>query len=171
MLAVQHCHQNNIAHRNITLDNILINKQTFQTKLIDFGSAEIIKDGKFQKYPNVPDDLYYLPPEVIDESNHYYNGVEIDIWSCGVVLFGLLTGSLPFYHENLTHLKGFISEGEYEIPMDIGPEASDLISLMLDVNAVRRISISEVLTHKWFNDFYTTQTQQSDENKGSVFSY
>jgi 5'-AMP-activated protein kinase catalytic alpha subunit len=105
-----------------------------------------MKDGQFLKTscgsPN------YAAPEVI--SGNLYAGAEVDVWSCGVILYALLCGSLPFDDENIRALFRKIKGGIYSIPSHVSPGARDLLSKMLVVDPLKRASIPQVMQHSWY---------------------
>ena len=92
----------------------------------------------------------YAAPELIN--GKYYNGSSIDIWSCGVILYTLLTGSLPFNEKQTAKLYQKIRECRYIIPENVSDKAKDLIYRMLQKDPLNRISISEIKQHKWFSN-------------------
>ena len=92
----------------------------------------------------------YAAPELIN--GKFYNGASIDIWSCGVILYTLLTGSLPFNEKQTNKLYQKIRECKYILPENISDPAKDLIFRMLQKNPLNRISIPEIKQHKWFNN-------------------
>ena len=106
-----------------------------------------MRDGHFLKTscgsPN------YAAPEVI--SGRLYAGPEVDVWSCGVILYALLCGSLPFDDENIPNLFKKIKGGIYTLPSHLSPGARDLIPRMLLVDPLKRITIPEIRQHPWFN--------------------
>jgi 5'-AMP-activated protein kinase, catalytic alpha subunit len=79
-----------------------------------------------------------------------YAGPEVDVWSCGVILYALLCGSLPFDDENIPNLFKKIKNGVYTLPTHLSPGARHLISRMLLVDPLRRITIPEIRQHPWF---------------------
>ena len=81
----------------------------------------------------------------------FYNGAAIDIWSCGIILYALLTYTLPFYEENIPKLYKKIKECKYSLPPIISEPAKDLIFRMLQGDPMNRITITEIKQHKWFN--------------------
>lgn len=115
-------------------------------QIADFGLSNRMKDGQFLKTscgsPN------YAAPEVI--SGNLYAGAEVDVWSCGVILYALLCGSLPFDDENIRALFRKIKGGIYSIPSHVSPGARDLLSKMLVVDPLKRASISQVMQHSWY---------------------
>ncbi len=80
-----------------------------------------------------------------------YFGLGVDIWSCGVILFALICGYLPFEEENTTILYRKIINGEYTIPNFMSTEAKDLIKKILTIDPTKRIKINEIKTHKFYN--------------------
>lgn len=143
--SVEYCHRHMVVHRDLKPENLLLDSNA-NVKIADFGLSNIMKDGDFLKTscgsPN------YAAPEVI--SGQLYAGPEVDVWSCGVILFALLCARLPFDDEYIPNLFKKIREGIYTIPDHISPEARELISSMLVVDPVKRITMSEIREHPWF---------------------
>ena len=110
-----------------------------------------MRDGYFLKSscgsPN------YAAPELLN--GRQYNGALIDIWSCGVILYALLTGKLPFNEKQPNKLYKKIKECDYDIPGTVPENARDLITRMLQKNPLDRISIQEIKQHDWFREKYT----------------
>lgn len=92
---------------------------------------------------------HYASPEIIRGVK--YDGATADVWSCGVILYALLTGNLPFDDENIRRLLGKVKTGVYTIPSHISSNARDLITRMLTVDPASRITLREVVAHPWFN--------------------
>lgn len=90
----------------------------------------------------------YAAPEVI--SGKAYSGIEVDIWSCGVILYAMVCGSLPFDDESMTLLFNKIKDGKFYMPIYISDEVKDLINKMLQPNPVKRISMKEIKQHPWY---------------------
>jgi carbon catabolite-derepressing protein kinase len=143
--AVEYCHRHKIVHRDLKPENLLLDEH-FNVKIADFGLSNIMTDGNFLKTscgsPN------YAAPEVI--SGKLYAGPEVDVWSCGVILYVLLVGRLPFDDEYIPTLFKKIAAGNYSIPNYLSPGAVRLIRHMLQVNAVNRITIPEIRLDPWF---------------------
>lgn len=143
--AIEYCHRHKIVHRDLKPENLLLD-DSFNVKIADFGLSNIMTDGNFLKTscgsPN------YAAPEVI--SGKLYAGPEVDVWSCGVILYVLLTGRLPFDDEYIPALFKKIQQGNYTVPNYISPAASKLIRRMLQVNPVSRITVQEIRLDPWF---------------------
>lgn len=143
--AVEYCHRHKIVHRDLKPENLLIDSQK-NVKIADFGLSNIMTDGNFLKTscgsPN------YAAPEVI--SGKLYAGPEVDVWSCGVILYVLLVGRLPFDDDYIPALFKKIAAGNFHVPGYISPGASRLIRAMLQVHPVHRITIAEIREDPWF---------------------
>ncbi|KAG2123836.1 Pkinase-domain-containing protein [Suillus clintonianus] len=145
--AIDYCHRLNIAHRDLKPENLLMD-QNKNIKVADFGMAAwqaSSKNGLLQTACGSP---HYAAPEVI--MGKEYNGRASDIWSCGVILFALLVGRLPFDDEDLPTLLDKVKSGKFDMPAGIDPLAKDLITKMLQKDVVKRITIPEILTHPFY---------------------
>lgn len=143
--AVEYCHRHKIVHRDLKPENLLIDKER-NVKIADFGLSNIMTDGNFLKTscgsPN------YAAPEVI--SGKLYAGPEVDVWSCGVILYVLLVGKLPFDDDYIPALFKKIAAGNFHMPSYISTGAARLIRAMLQVHPVQRITIPEIRQDPWF---------------------
>lgn len=143
--AVEYCHRHKIVHRDLKPENLLLD-ENLNVKIADFGLSNIMTDGNFLKTscgsPN------YAAPEVI--SGKLYAGPEVDVWSCGVILYVLLVGRLPFDDEYIPALFKKIAQGNYMVPNYLSSGAVRLIRKMLQVNPVNRITIQEIRQDPWF---------------------
>ncbi|KAI9847257.1 MAG: Protein kinase [Thelocarpon superellum] len=144
--AVEYCHRHKIVHRDLKPENLLLD-DFLNVKIADFGLSNIMTDGNFLKTscgsPN------YAAPEVI--SGKLYAGPEVDVWSCGVILYVLLVGRLPFDDEYIPSLFKKIAQGKYSVPSYLSSGAVNLIRKMLVVNPVHRITVQEIRQDRWFN--------------------
>lgn len=142
---VEYCHFQKIVHRDLKPENLLLDSN-LNIKIADFGLSNIMRDGDFLRTscgsPN------YAAPEVI--SGHLYAGPEVDVWSCGVILYALLCGSLPFDDESIPNLFKKIKSGMYSLPSHLSQLARNLIPRMLEVDPMKRITIPEIRLHPWF---------------------
>ncbi|TIB81684.1 Pkinase-domain-containing protein [Wallemia mellicola] len=143
--AVEYCHRHSIVHRDLKPENLLLDDFNM-VKIADFGLSNIMTDGDFLKTscgsPN------YAAPEVI--SGKLYAGPEIDIWSCGVILYVMLCGRLPFDDEFIPNLFKKINGGVYHLPSYLSQETKSLLSQMLVVDPVKRITVPEIRELPWF---------------------
>ena len=171
--AINYCHKMKIIHRDLNPENILIVDRNDlgypRIKICDFGLSKIMeKGGLMQK--KVVGSLYYIAPEVLKEK---YNE-KCDIWSCGVILYILLSQRLPFSideeKESEEELLNKILLGKYDIespPFDkISKNAKDLINKLLMSDPQKRISAEEALNHPWFKENKSKElfNQINDEN-------
>ncbi|EDK36741.2 conserved hypothetical protein [Meyerozyma guilliermondii ATCC 6260] len=143
--AVEYCHRHKIVHRDLKPENLLLDDQ-LNVKIADFGLSNIMTDGNFLKTscgsPN------YAAPEVI--SGKLYAGPEVDVWSSGVILYVMLCGRLPFDDEFIPALFKKISNGVYTLPNYLSPGAKHLLTRMLVVNPLNRITIHQIMEDPWF---------------------
>ena len=143
--AVEYCHRLKIVHRDLKPENLLLD-DNLNVKIADFGLSNIMTDGNFLKTscgsPN------YASPEVI--SGKLYAGPEVDVWSCGVILYVMLCRRLPFDDESIPVLFKNISNGVYTLPKFLSPGAANLIKKMLIVNPLNRITVDEIFEDEWF---------------------
>jgi len=143
---VEYCHRNKVVHRDLKPENLLLHAKRRSVKIADFGLSNIMRDGQFLKTscgsPN------YAAPEVIQRK--HYAGPEVDVWSCGVILYAMLCGILPFDDENISSLYQKITDGIYTLPSHLSPQARDLITQILKADPLRRITIPGIRSHPWF---------------------
>ena len=154
LCAVNYLHLNNIAHRDIKLENILVeqeitsnDEQLLNVKLIDFGTSNYVKTENTNYFTVKVGSPFYMAPEVL---NKKYNN-KCDIWSCGVIMFMLLRGHPPFKGENQEELFKSIQNDiiNYNEMTEISELAKELLSKMLERNVDLRYSADECLKHKW----------------------
>ncbi|KAF8340495.1 kinase-like domain-containing protein [Cantharellus anzutake] len=147
MMAIAYLHSLGIVHRDLKPENVLLDEHTNDVKIADFGLSNVITDGDFLR--TWCGSANYAAPEVI--SNHPYPGPEIDVWSAGVMLYLLVCGRLPFEDDHTPTLYQKIQHGAYEIPSWLSPEPRWLISRMLVVDPLKRITVPEILAYPWTN--------------------
>ncbi|CAN9450344.1 unnamed protein product [Alternaria alternata] len=151
--ALIYCHRINIHHRDLKPENILLDRDTMTVKLVDFGMAALQPIGK--KLTTPCGSPHYAAPEVIKTTS--YDGGKADVWSCGVILFVLLTGTPPFNYSgddrDLKHLFRDIAAAKYIMPDNISREAQDLIGRILIADPNRRISIDEIWDHPFLRKY------------------
>ena len=164
--AVCYCHKLKIIHRDLKPENILIskkNKNGFNlVKVIDFGTAIIFNKNKNDK--SLTGSVYYICPEVLSKNRNYTE--KCDVWSCGIIMYILLTGLPPFNgdsdEEIVTKIKnGRFNMEKYPWPI-ISSQAKDLIKKLLEFDPNKRVTAEEALNHPWFE----SKQVQSEDNAG-----
>ena len=142
--ALSYLHNKNICHRDIKLENIIINEK-MNIKIIDLGlGIHFQQNKKLNLYCGTP---FFMAPEILKKKEYF--GPSVDVWSAGIVLYNLLCGKLPFKALNEKHLIQIISNGYIDFPNFISNDAKDLIKKMLCVNPLYRISSNDILKHQW----------------------
>jgi 5'-AMP-activated protein kinase catalytic alpha subunit len=174
---VKYLHEDQqIIHRDIKADNILIDGQ-INIRLIDFGLSDFMQnetstfDTKCGSYP-------YSAPEMLKGQKYTKS---IDIWSCGVVLYMMLTGSYPFADKNRRELYNQIVYQEPQYPPFLSPMVKDLLAAMLMKNPEDRIGISGIAEHPWvtssrncaflYPDFITRSMEKVNPHKNEDINY
>lgn len=163
--AVAYIHESGYAHRDLKPENILIDEEQ-QLKLIDFGLCANPKGGITSILETCCGSPAYAAPELVSGRN--YLGSEADIWSMGVLLYALLCGFLPFDDENIGSLYRKIQLGVYEKPSWLSLGSIQLIGQMLQVDAKKRITIKQLLTHPWLMDGFDRPIKWQSKYHGSV---
>ena len=152
--AILNCHNKNIIHRDLKPENILIDREDngyYQIKIIDFGTAKIFEKDKAEQ--KVIGSCYYIAPEVLSKN---YNE-KCDLWSCGVILYILLTGRPPFGGPNEDDIIKKIKRGIYDESYlcSNSDEVKDLIRNLLNMDPNERLSAEASLAHEWFEKIGT----------------
>jgi 5'-AMP-activated protein kinase, catalytic alpha subunit len=147
--ALQFCHARDIVHRDVKLENILLDEQD-GARLIDFGLCGYYASGKMLKcHCGSPS---YAAPEIVGRMD--YLATPVDVWSLGVVLFAMLAGYLPFHAKEKKLLSEKILAGSFKFPSTaISSSARDLIQRMLTVDPEARITLAEIWVHPWLASF------------------
>ncbi|CAH8334796.1 unnamed protein product [Eruca vesicaria subsp. sativa] len=147
--AVRYCHARGVYHRDLKPENLLLDENR-DLKVSDFGLSamkeQIKADGMLHTLCGTP---AYVAPELLTKKG--YDGSKADIWSCGVVLFLLNAGNLPFRDSNISGLYRKIRTAQYTIPEWTSPELRNLLRRLLEPNPERRITVEEILNDPWFN--------------------
>jgi len=156
--AIFYCHSMNILHRDLKPENILLERKEkygLKIKIIDFGTAKLFEKNKSER--KVIGSSYYIAPEVLSKS---YNE-KCDLWSCGVIMYILLSASPPFSGKGDSEIIENIKRGFYDIEnkvwQKVSNEAKNLIKNLLEKNIGIRISAEEALNHKWFKKLNTKE--------------
>ncbi|CAK9135874.1 unnamed protein product [Ilex paraguariensis] len=146
--AIDFCHSRGVYHRDLKPENLLLDENGI-LKVSDFGLSALAEskhqDGLLHTMCGTP---AYVAPEVIGRKG--YDGAKADIWSCGVILFVLLAGYLPFHDSNLIEMYRKISKAEYKCPNWFPPEVRRLLVRILDPSPHTRIVIAKIMENPWF---------------------
>ncbi|XP_058240675.1 serine/threonine-protein kinase MARK1-like isoform X1 [Hemibagrus wyckioides] len=144
--AVQYCHQKRIVHRDLKAENLLLDAD-MNIKIADFGfSNEFTVGNKLDTFCGSPP---YAAPELFQGKK--YDGPEVDVWSLGVILYTLVSGSLPFDGQNLKELRERVLRGKYRIPFYMSTDCENLLKRLLVLNPIKRGSLEQIMKDKWMN--------------------
>ncbi|XP_076580428.1 serine/threonine-protein kinase MARK2 isoform X14 [Chaetodon auriga] len=148
--AVQYCHQKCIVHRDLKAENLLLDAD-MNIKIADFGfSNEFTLGNKLDTFCGSPP---YAAPELFQGKK--YDGPEVDVWSLGVILYTLVSGSLPFDGQNLKELRERVLRGKYRIPFYMSTDCENLLKKFLILNPSKRGSLEQqIMRDRWMNVGY-----------------
>ncbi|XP_072407307.1 serine/threonine-protein kinase MARK2 isoform X6 [Chiloscyllium punctatum] len=147
--AVQYCHQKCIVHRDLKAENLLLDGD-MHIKIADFGfSNEFTLGNKLDTFCGSPP---YAAPELFQGKK--YDGPEVDVWSLGVILYTLVSGSLPFDGQNLKELRERVLRGKYRIPFYMSTDCENLLKKFLVLNPAKRGSLEQIMKDRWMNVGY-----------------
>uniref|UniRef100_A0A4W4HDH6 non-specific serine/threonine protein kinase n=1 Tax=Electrophorus electricus TaxID=8005 RepID=A0A4W4HDH6_ELEEL len=156
--AVHYCHQKNIVHRDLKAENLLLDADS-NIKIADFGfSNEFTLGTKLDTFCGSPP---YAAPELFQGKK--YDGPEVDVWSLGVILYTLVSGSLPFDGQNLKELRERVLRGKYRVPFYMSTDCEGILRRFLVLNPTKRCTLEQVMKDKWMNTAY-----EGDELKPHV---
>ncbi|XP_067108134.1 serine/threonine-protein kinase pim-1-like [Osmerus mordax] len=141
VVAVLHCRDRGVLHRDIKVENLLLKTDTLKVKLIDFGCGDLLKDKVYKEFAGTAE--FYPPEWVLDGS---YQGRKATIWSLGVLLFNLVCGKLPFKKED------DIVAGRLYFRQGLSKSSRDLIRWCLTPNPTDRPDLEQILQHDWFSE-------------------
>uniref|UniRef100_A0A6I8RR40 BR serine/threonine kinase 1 n=1 Tax=Xenopus tropicalis TaxID=8364 RepID=A0A6I8RR40_XENTR len=143
--ALDFCHSYSICHRDLKPENLLLDEKN-NIRIADFGMASLqVGDSLLETSCGSP---HYACPEVI--KGEKYDGRRADVWSCGVILFALLVGALPFDDDNLRQLLEKVKRGVFHMPHFIPPECQNLLRGMIEVEPEKRLSLEQIQKHSWY---------------------
>uniref|UniRef100_A0A673CGL7 non-specific serine/threonine protein kinase n=1 Tax=Sphaeramia orbicularis TaxID=375764 RepID=A0A673CGL7_9TELE len=147
--AVEYCHQKRIVHRDLKAENLLLDAD-MNIKIADFGfSNEFTLGSKLDTFCGSPP---YAAPELFQGKK--YDGPEVDVWSLGVILYTLVSGSLPFDGQNLKELRERVLRGKYRIPFYMSTDCENLLKKLLVLNPGKRSSLQQIMEDRWMNAGY-----------------
>ncbi|XP_061514963.1 MAP/microtubule affinity-regulating kinase 3 isoform X36 [Anopheles gambiae] len=147
--AVQYCHQKRIIHRDLKAENLLLDSE-MNIKIADFGfSNEFTPGSKLDTFCGSPP---YAAPELFQ--GRKYDGPEVDVWSLGVILYTLVSGSLPFDGATLKELRERVLRGKYRIPFYMSTDCEVLLKKFLVLNPSKRANLETIMKDKWMNMGY-----------------
>ena len=158
---IEYLHKIKYIHRDIKPENILINEDTKELIIVDFGLCNSYSNSNKDLLTSACGSPSYAAPEMLNGEK--YRGPPVDIWSCGVVLYAMLCGYLPFEDEdnNNDALYDKICEGKFEIPNYISEKARDLLNKILTTDPNKRLTIYQIKNHPWFSIY---------DNKGKLMT-
>ena len=158
LYGLAHCHWRSVMHRDIKLDNILLDSNS-NIKICDFGIAKIISRGvKVKEQWGTP---AYMAPEIMDEDG--YETFYPDFWSLGVLLYAMLFGTVPFKANNMEELHMLIQKGDFDFPPEASKEAKSLISGLIKVDPQNRLTLPKILNHPWIKEIWEESDSSEDE--------
>ncbi|KAH9322610.1 hypothetical protein KI387_017249, partial [Taxus chinensis] len=166
--AVDYCHSKGVYHRDLKPENLLLDSEG-NLKVSDFGLSALHQqeDRLLHTICGTPN---YVAPEVLGHKG--YDGAAADVWSCGVILYVLLAGYLPFDESDLASLYRKINVADFSFPIWFSADAQSLISKILDPDPKMRIKIREIRDHGWFKKNYVQVQlyEDKDVNLDDVFA-
>uniref|UniRef100_A0A8C1CTX2 Protein kinase domain-containing protein n=1 Tax=Cyprinus carpio carpio TaxID=630221 RepID=A0A8C1CTX2_CYPCA len=144
--ALDFCHSHSICHRDLKPENLLLDEKN-NIRIADFGMASLqVGDSLLETSCGSP---HYACPEVI--RGEKYDGRKADVWSCGVILFALLVGALPFDDDNLRNLLEKVKLGVFHMPHFIPPDCQNLLRGMIEVDSGNRLTVRDEFQLKRFH--------------------
>ncbi|XP_060174992.1 CBL-interacting serine/threonine-protein kinase 11-like [Lycium barbarum] len=146
--AIRYCHSRGVYHRDLKPENLLIDENG-DLKVSDFGlsalTEQVQQDGLLHTLCGTPS---YVAPDILTKKG--YDGAKVDVWTCGIILFVLNAGYLPFHDSNLMGMYHKICNGEFKCPKWMSSELKRFLRRLLDTNPMTRITIEEIINDPWF---------------------
>lgn len=146
MSGIEYLHKLRIVHRDLKPENLLLDQKK-EIKIADFGLSNLYSKGELLK--TACGSPCYAAPEMINGKK--YSGLQVDIWSSGIILYAMLCGYLPFEDKNNDRLYKKITEGKFSIPPYLSDVAVDLLRRILNTDPTKRYNIQQIRAHPWFN--------------------
>lgn len=151
-----------IAHRDIKLDNILLDGRG-NVKIADFGvSKQTISGTQMKEQCGTP---AYIAPEILRNKGY---GLNVDLWSAGVVLFAMLYGTVPFKAQTMNELHQLILKGKYVLKEDVSANARNLLRGLLEINPEKRLTIKQIYEHPWLKSMDSQVQLFNDEEREMI---
>lgn len=145
--ALDYLHRNSIVHRDLKIENIMIDKSGRHIKIIDFGLSNLFcPERQLTTYCG---SLYFAAPELLKATP--YSGPEVDVWSLGVVIYVMATGSVPFDDKSMPGLHDKIKRGQVTYPAHLSDECKNLLSRIFITDPSQRIIMTDIIHHPWMN--------------------
>uniref|UniRef100_A0A5B6ZZ67 non-specific serine/threonine protein kinase n=2 Tax=Davidia involucrata TaxID=16924 RepID=A0A5B6ZZ67_DAVIN len=167
--AVDFCHSRGVYHRDLKPENLLLDDDG-KLKVTDFGlsafSDHLRQDGLLHTTCGTP---AYVAPEVIGKKG--YDGAKADLWSCGVILYVLLAGFLPFQDDNIVAMYRKIYRGDFKCPPWFSSESRRLMTKLLDPNPDTRIAISKIMDSSWFKKSVPKSVRTKEEQEFEAVNF
>ena len=149
LMGIEYLHENEIVHRDIKPDNILLSDDRKTCKIVDFGVSEMFLkpgDDTMQKSAGSP---AFMSPELCTAGHQEYHGKSDDIWSFGVTLYCMVVGHLPFNKDNFYEMYESIKNDEPDYPDHLSDDLKDLLQKMLIKDPAKRITVPDMRKHPW----------------------
>ena len=137
-----------IVHRDLKPENLLLDHEK-NIRLVDFGLSNTYKQGELLK--TACGSPCYAAPEMINGLQYY--GSRVDVWSCGVILFAMVAGYLPFEDKSTAKLYQKILSGQFQMPKRLSPECVDLINKILETDPDKRFTTEQIKAHPWYQTY------------------
>jgi len=148
---IEYLHKLKYVHRDIKPENLLINEETKELKIVDFGLSNIVNNPSKDLLKSACGSPSYAAPEMLNGEK--YRAPPVDIWSCGVVLYAMICGYLPFEDDDNDVLYDKICKGKFVIPNHVSEKARDLLNKILVTDPKKRFTINQIKSHPWFSTY------------------
>ena len=146
---IEYLHKIKYVHRDIKPENLLINEQTKELKIVDFGLSNIFTNPNKTLLSSACGSPSYAAPEMLNGEK--YRAPPVDIWSSGIVLYAMICGYLPFEDDDNDILYDKICKGKFTIPNHVSEKARDLLNKILVTDPKKRLTIYQIKNHPWFS--------------------